>query len=67
MDRYKGLYSPFKELLLSFEEKFKKKTDIPIFLYCGFRSFEEQQRLYNIGRTTHLERKKVTNIFQETF
>lgn len=61
MDRYSNLYPIFKELCLKFEEDFKKETGIPIYLFCGYRSFEDQLKLWKIGRRGVDGERKVTN------
>lgn len=50
LEKYYNLYPPFKEILLKFEEEFYKKTGLYIYLFSGYRTFEEQQELYNKGR-----------------
>jgi peptidoglycan LD-endopeptidase CwlK len=49
-DKYDGLEHTFRAKLESFERRLKEHG-IVVKLVCGYRSFEEQNRLYAFGRT----------------
>jgi peptidoglycan L-alanyl-D-glutamate endopeptidase CwlK len=50
-DRYHGLDPEFRERLAEFERRLLE-SGIRVKLVCGYRSIEEQNRLYAQGRTT---------------
>ena len=55
---FEGLHQDFKEKVIRWYEECKAEG-LKILVYCGYRSNEDQEKLYKQGRST--KGKKVTN------
>lgn len=53
---------PHFRKLIKIAKRLGKKYGVEIKLICGTRTWEEQDRLYSIGRTTETHRKPVTTV-----